>query len=51
MRLLATLLAYLGDKLGIPLYFAAVIVFGSRIFNNCDYKKDIIREKQRTIKR
>lgn len=31
---LAALLAYLGDKLGIPIYIAAVIVFGGRIFNN-----------------
>ncbi|WP_294156640.1 small basic family protein [uncultured Clostridium sp.] len=32
--LLAALLAYLGDKLGIPIYIAAVIVFGGRIFDN-----------------
>lgn len=32
--LLAAGLAYLGDKLGIPIYMAAVIVFGGRIFNN-----------------
>ena len=32
--LLAVALAYLGDKLGIPMYMAAVIVFGERIFNN-----------------
>lgn len=32
--ILAALLAYLGDKLGIPIYIAAVIVFGGRIFNN-----------------
>lgn len=32
--LLAALLAYLGDKLGIPIYMAAVIVFGGRIFDN-----------------
>lgn len=31
---LAALLAYLGDKLGIPIYIAAVIVFGGRIFDN-----------------
>lgn len=31
---LAALLAYLGDKLGVPVYYAAVIVFGMRIFNN-----------------
>ncbi|OOM81033.1 hypothetical protein CLPUN_11930 [Clostridium puniceum] len=32
--LLAAGLAYLGDKLGIPIYMAAVIVFGGRIFDN-----------------
>lgn len=32
--LLAAALAYLGDKLGIPVYIAAVIVFGGRIFDN-----------------
>jgi small basic protein len=31
---LAVALVYLGDKLGTPIYLAAVIVFGSRIFNN-----------------
>lgn len=32
--LLATGLAYIGDKLGVELYLAAVIVFGVRIFQN-----------------
>ena len=32
--ILAACLAYLGDKLGIPMYIAAVIVFGGRIFDN-----------------
>ena len=32
--ILAACLAYLGDKLGIPMYIAAVIVFGRRIFDN-----------------
>ncbi len=27
-------LAYLGDLLEVPIYLAAIIVFGSRIFNN-----------------
>lgn len=31
---LATFLAYIGDKLGIPLYYAAVFVFGVRFFKN-----------------
>lgn len=32
--LLAALLAYLGDRLGVDLYMAAVFVFGVRIFQN-----------------
>ncbi len=32
--LLAVLLAYAGDKLGIPLYYAALFAFGTRMFQN-----------------
>lgn len=32
--LLAAGMAYLGDRIGIPMYIAAVIVFGGRIFDN-----------------
>lgn len=32
--LLAAGLAYMGDRLGVQLYFAAVVVFGVRIFQN-----------------
>ena len=32
--LLAAGLAYLGDRLGVELYLAAVIVFGERLFQN-----------------
>jgi len=32
--LLAGLLAYIGDMLGIPLYYAAIFVFGVRLFQN-----------------
>lgn len=31
---IAVLLTFLGDKLGIPMYLAAVIFFGGRIFQN-----------------
>lgn len=31
---IAVILTYFGDQLSIPMYLAAVIVFGSRIFNN-----------------
>lgn len=32
--LLAGLLTLIGDKLGVPLYYAAIFVFGGRLFNN-----------------
>ena len=32
--LLAALLAYIGNKLDVDIYLAAVIVFGTRLFNN-----------------
>ncbi|GAB6170356.1 small basic family protein [Clostridium carnis] len=42
---LAAGLAYLGDKLGIPIYIAAVIVFGGRIFDNFAVIRRLIIEK------
>lgn len=32
--LLAGLLAYIGDRIGVDLYLAAVVAFGVRLFNN-----------------
>jgi small basic protein len=32
--LLAAGLVYLGDRLGIPLYYAVIFVFGGRLFQN-----------------
>ena len=31
---LAAFLAYLGDRLGVPLYYAAIFTFGGRLFEN-----------------
>jgi len=31
---LATILSYIGDRLGVPLYYAAIFVFGTRFFKN-----------------
>lgn len=31
---LAMMLTYVGDRLGVPLYFAAILIFGGRLFNN-----------------
>jgi len=32
--ILAAALTYLGDLLGVPIYYAAIITFGGRLFNN-----------------
>ena len=32
--ILAALLVYLGDRLGVPLYYAVIFVFGGRLFQN-----------------
>ncbi|MBI4320458.1 MAG: DUF1290 domain-containing protein [Chloroflexi bacterium] len=32
--LLAALLTFLGDRLGVELFFAAIVAFGVRLFNN-----------------
>ncbi|NEZ46369.1 DUF1290 domain-containing protein [Clostridium niameyense] len=42
---LAAGLAYLGDKMGVPIYLAAVVVFGGRIFENFGMIRRILLEK------
>lgn len=42
---LAVILVYFGDKLNTPIYLAAVIVFGGRIFNNFGAIRRILIEK------
>lgn len=32
--ILAGFLAYIGDRLGVPLYYAAIFTFGGRLFDN-----------------
>ena len=44
--LLAAGLAYLGDKLGIPIYIASVIVFGGRIFDNFGAIRRILLDEE-----
>lgn len=43
--LLAGLLAYLGDRLGVPLYYAAILVFGGRLFQNFAVIRRLIIDK------
>ncbi len=45
--LLAAVLTYLGDKLNVPMYLAAVFVFGGRLFNNFAFIRRIIFEKKK----
>ncbi|MFU0823772.1 small basic family protein [Clostridium sp.] len=42
---LAVALTYLGDKLGMPIYLAAIIVFGERIFNNFSSVRRLLLER------
>ncbi len=44
--LIAALLGYLGDQLGIDLYLAAVVVFGSRMFQNIAVIRRVLLKKE-----
>ncbi len=48
--LLATTLAFVGDNLGLPLYYAALFVFGTRLFENVSIIRRLIIEKHRLKK-
>lgn len=43
--ILAAILAYIGDKLGIQLYLAAVFAFGNRLFLNFAFIRRILLNK------
>jgi small basic protein len=49
--ILAAGLAYLGDRLNVPIYLAAVIVFGGRLFQNFAVMRREIIENIRSKKR
>jgi len=42
---LAGLLTFVGDKLGVPLYYAAILVFGGRLFNNLALSRRIALDR------
>lgn len=44
---IAAILTYLGEKLNIPMYLAAVVVFGGRLFNNFAAIRRLLIEKGR----
>lgn len=48
--LMAALLAYLGDRLGVDLYYAAVFAFGVRLFQNLAAIRHDILTKHRARK-
>ncbi|MGB9679218.1 MAG: small basic family protein [Thermoanaerobacteraceae bacterium] len=45
--ILAGGLAYIGDVLGVPIYLAAIFVFGSRLFVNFAYIRRYVVERLR----
>jgi len=48
--ILAGALAYIGDVLGIPLYYAAVFAFGTRLFQNMAIiRRDIIKKLRKEL--
>ncbi len=47
--LLAAALTYLGDRLGLPIYYAAIFAFGVRLFNNfAIIRREIIVKSRET---
>lgn len=45
--IIAAGLAFIGEKLGVPLYYAAIITFGGRMFNNFAAMRRIWLTKRR----
>lgn len=44
---IAVFLAWLGDKLGLPLYLAAVVVFGTRMFQNfAEIRRELLTSRK-----
>lgn len=48
--LLAGFLAYIGDILGVPLYYAAIFTFGGRLFDNIASMRRILLNRQKIKK-
>lgn len=48
---IAVFLTWLGQKLGLPLYLAAVLVFGTRMFQNfAEIRRELLTSKQKRAK-
>lgn len=48
--ILAVSLAYIGDKLGVPLYYAAIFAFGGRLFQNLAVIRRIVIHRMRVAR-
>lgn len=48
--ILAAALVYLGDRLGVPLYYAVIFVFGGRLFQNLAVIRRLIIDRYLTKK-
>lgn len=49
--ILAALLTYLGDQLGVPMYYAAIFAFGVRLFQNfAIIRRYIITNMKKSVK-
>lgn len=49
--LIAVFLAWLGDMLGLPLYLAAVVVFGTRMFQNfAEIRRELLTSRKKEAK-
>lgn len=49
--LIAVFLAWLGSKLGLPLYLAAVLVFGTRLFQNfAEIRRELLTSRKKEDK-
>lgn len=47
--ILAAFLAYIGDILGVPLYYAAIFTFGGRLFDNFAAIRRILLQKKKSV--
>lgn len=47
--ILAAFLAYIGDRLGVPLYYAAIFTFGGRLFDNFAAIRRLLLFKDKSI--
>ena len=49
--IIAVFLTWLGQSLGLPLYLAAVVVFGTRMFQNfAEIRRELLTSKQKRAK-